>query len=60
MTRHWVSCLLFTAGVTTDEHGRIVETAPIVRRFVGQPLANLLRWAGTRGGLVHECWPDHE
>jgi len=35
--------------VETDEKGRIVWAAPIVRRFVGQPLANLVRWARSLG-----------
>jgi hypothetical protein len=51
---HWVSCTAFTVRVETDAGGRITWAAPIVRKFVGQPLANLLRWAGSRGGLRHE------
>ena len=53
MTRHWISCHLFTVSVATDSDNRIVEAAPIVRRFLGQPLANLLHWARTRGGFLH-------
>jgi len=54
MTRHWISCDRFTVAVTTDERGRVVEAAPVVRRFLGQPLYNLLRWADSLGGLQHE------
>ena len=30
------------------ERGIIVRAAPIVRRFIGQPLVNLERWMRTR------------
>lgn len=45
MKRWWISSERFTVQVNTDERGIIVWAAPIVRRFVGQPLANLARWA---------------
>ncbi len=32
------------AGVRTDDHEWIVETAPILKQFVGQPLDNLRNW----------------
>jgi hypothetical protein len=58
MTRtFWVSCRKFTVRVVTDEHGVITEAAPIVRRFIGQPLGNLTRWAAREiGGLRVESW----
>ena len=40
----WISCPEFTVLVETDESGVIRKAAPIVRRFIGQPLANLQRW----------------
>ncbi len=40
----WCSCRLFTVRVTTDVQLVIVAAAPIVRRFIGQPLSNLERW----------------
>lgn len=43
--KHWVSCRMFTVQVNTIED-RITWAAPIVRKFIGQPLSNLLRWAG--------------
>ena len=58
MTRHWISCTAFTVSVATDAQGRIVEAAPIVRKFLGQPLVNLLGWANARGGLRHERWEE--
>ena len=46
MRQYWLSCSKFTVQVNTDESGKIVWAAPITRKFVGQPLANLLRWCG--------------
>ncbi len=54
--KHWVSCKLFTILVTTNADGWITDAAPIARRFIGQRLDNLLRWARSRGGLRHERW----
>jgi len=44
--------------VQTDERDRITRAAPIVRKFVGQPLGNLLRWAEDLGELRHEVMTD--
>ena len=45
MLKFWVSCRLFTVQVNVDPAtGKIVWTAPIVRKFVGQPFENLKRW----------------
>ena len=52
--RHWISCERFTVEVETDERNIIIRAAPIVRKFQGQPLANLLNWASDLGGLKHE------
>lgn len=52
--KHWISCVRFTVQVNTDERGTIVWAAPVVRRFVGQPVANLLAWARKLGGMRHE------
>jgi hypothetical protein len=54
MTSHWVSCTRFTVRVEVNERGIITGAAPLVRRFVGQPLGNLLRWTAGIGGLRHE------
>lgn len=53
MTNHRISCRAFTVHVGVDEAGVIREAAPFIRRFIGQPLANLLRWAEGFGGLEH-------
>lgn len=38
-------------GVLTTEDLVITETAPIVRKFIGQYLGDLLRWMEKQGGL---------
>lgn len=53
----WVSCPKFTVGVTVDASSMITGGPPFVRRFVGQPLGNLLRWARRFGDVRHEYLP---
>ena len=44
MTRRlWISTPKFTAAVTA-QNNYVVEAAPILRKFVGQPWINLQRW----------------
>ncbi len=55
----WVSCRLFTVFVrvlrASEAHEWIVfETAPITRRFIGQPFVRLTHWAYTKGGLLYQ------
>lgn len=58
MTRHhWISTRYFTVLVKVDANAKIVWTAPLVRRFLGQPIGNLLNWAIPFGGLRHQSWP---
>jgi hypothetical protein len=49
MTAYWLSSEKMTIRVS--EEGVIVEAAPIVQRFVGQPLANLTDWMRRQGGF---------
>jgi len=44
MSTWWLSCSKFTICVTVDDDHIITEAAPIARKFVGQPAANLKRW----------------
>jgi hypothetical protein len=53
---YWISCNRFTVRAETDGQGRIISTAPITRRFIGQPIANLRRWAATFGEYQEESW----
>jgi len=51
VTVYFVSCPRFTVRVETDEAGVIRRAAPVVRKFQGQNLNNLLRWAERFGGV---------
>lgn len=49
--RHgYVNCGVIVLG------GMVVEAAPIMRKFVGQPISNVERWAHAQGGTctAHE------
>lgn len=48
----WVSCPQFTVWVQTS-NGIILDSAPIVRRFIGQPLINLIRWKNCELREIH-------
>jgi hypothetical protein len=54
---HWVSTRYFTVVVKTDAENKVVRAAPLVRRFIGQPIGNLLNWSIPFGGLRHQSWP---
>lgn len=43
MENWWLSNKKMTIGVKVDK-GRIVDAAPIVRKFIGQPFQNLKTW----------------
>jgi hypothetical protein len=58
MTKHWISCARFTVEVETDTRGMITRAAPIVRKFQGQPLNNLLNWARDFGDFQYEVLPE--
>lgn len=54
MTKNWwISTEKFTIQVTTVD-GIITEAAPIARRFRGQKLMNLLRWAAGFPGFKYQ------
>lgn len=40
----WLSCVRFTVLVEVDADDVVRVAPPIVRRFIGQPVANLERW----------------
>lgn len=44
----WVSCRLFTVRVEVRDN-IIVNAAPVVKRFQGQPFNNLKRWMAKFG-----------
>lgn len=41
---YWLSTKRMTVTVGVDPDGIIFAAAPIVRKFIGQPLTNLERW----------------
>lgn len=47
----WYSSKKMTVHVTTNEGGVVVETAPIVRKFIGQHANKLARWMKAQGGF---------
>jgi hypothetical protein len=47
--RLWVSHPKMTVEVGTDEDGVIVECAPVVEKFLGQPMDRLFRWLESLG-----------
>jgi len=51
MPEYQFSCNRFTVWVMVAE-GRVVDAAPLVHRFAGQPVANLQRWCQKFGGLL--------
>jgi hypothetical protein len=50
--KYWISCNKFTVQITCDRTGRIIEAAPIVRKFIGQYYTRLTRWASGFGGFI--------
>lgn len=50
---HYISCSKFTVRVYTNERGTIYQAAPIVKRFIGQPILNLLLWSKKFGNFKH-------
>ena len=48
----WFSCKKFTVRIVVRDN-LSVESAPVTRRFVGQPVVNLKTWFESFGGF--EC-----
>jgi hypothetical protein len=48
----WLSNTSMTVRVVVNEHGAVVESAPIVQKFIGQPLQNLTKWMNRRPGFT--------
>lgn len=53
MTKYWMSCNQLTVQVN-EENGVIVWTAPVTRKFVGQPVSKLRWWLREFGGYREE------
>lgn len=52
MRSYWVSSKTMTVLVDADDHGVITVGPPIVHRFIGQPVGNLISWMRRQGGLI--------
>jgi len=50
----WLSNASMTVRVVVNERGTVVDAAPVVRKFVGQPLRNLTVWMNRRPGFRSE------
>lgn len=50
----WISNEKFTVMVEVDDKMNIIEAPPIVRKFIGQPIENLLSWAAKFPGFEYE------
>lgn len=51
VTHYWVSCVRFTITVSVDSRGKIVRTAPIVQKFLGEQFITLVGWMRGLGGF---------
>ena len=49
MTRYWLSTPKMTVAVTVDENNIVKGEAPVIRKFTGQSLDNLLNWLKKQG-----------
>ena len=43
-----------TVAVEVNDAGIIVEAAPTVHKFIGQPLQNLFNWMQKQRGFIHD------
>lgn len=49
MTIYQISCSKFTCSFSVEDDV-IVDAAPIIRKFIGQPWGNLIRWVNKISG----------
>lgn len=54
MKTHWLSSKSMTVAVEVNDAGIIVEAAPTVHKFIGQPLQNLFNWMQKQRGFIHD------
>jgi len=52
MREWWLSSRRMTIWVKT-RNGKIIDSAPIARKFRGQHLSNLARWMDRQGGFKY-------
>ena len=56
----WVSSPRMTIWVQVNLMGKIVDGAPIIKRFKNQPLINLIRWMRKQGRVEMKGLPAME
>ena len=50
--KYWVSSKIMTIQVNVDQNNVIVFIAPVARRFIGQPIMNLVGWLRKSGAAA--------
>ena len=50
MKEYQIDCQKFCNSVKVDDNDIILETAPIFKKFIGQPLSNLTFWVQKKFG----------
>ena len=54
MQTWWLTNASMTVRVTVNERGIVVDAAPVVRRFTGQPFRSLCVWMNKLPGFRRE------
>jgi hypothetical protein len=48
-----------TCLVTYDDKGVIIDTPPILRKFIGQSYLNVIRWMSGQSGFKKVSWSEN-
>ena len=48
MPKYSVESAIFVVFVETDRNNKIIDTAPITRKFLGQDLSKLIDWLAAK------------
>ena len=52
--------MTFWCRTSNTDGNKIIDAAPIARRFIGQPLDNLKRWLSAQDGFIYEKLFDNK
>jgi len=52
--------MTFWCRTSNTDGNKIIDAAPIARKFIGQPLDNLKRWLSAQGGFIYEKLPNNK
>jgi hypothetical protein len=50
MKEYQIDCQKFCGYIKVDDNNVLIETMPIVQKFIGQPLSNLTTWVKKKFG----------